>query len=141
MEKWSRIFYFEVPVIPLAHSEILAYLPDRFRLSGQIFLDAATQKGLVEFQKKNLDHSLSSFLSQKCWFQDLRDFSLLILGVLGGVPTDRKRQVSFCLMLVLIPRLGKFAITTSFHEVHTYCAPFTVRFSSISCSLVIFRLL
>jgi hypothetical protein len=34
---------------------------------------AANLKGKVEFQnKENLDHLLQSFLTQKCWFQDLR---------------------------------------------------------------------
>ena len=50
-EKWSRIFYFE---IPLASSEIPTNLPGQFSPSGQIFLHwaAATLKGLVGFQNK-----------------------------------------------------------------------------------------
>ena len=70
-EKWSRIFYFEILKAP---SEIPANLPGQFSLFGQIFLHwAATLKGLVKFQnKKILDHFSQSFLSQKCWFRDLR---------------------------------------------------------------------
>ena len=54
--------------------EIPANLPGKFSLSGQIFLHwtAATLKGLVEFQNKKLDHFSPSYLTQKCWFQDLR---------------------------------------------------------------------
>ena len=65
-------FYFEILLAP---SELPANLPGQFSLSGQLFLHwaAATLKGLVEFQnKKDLDHFSSSYLTQKCWFQDLR---------------------------------------------------------------------
>ena len=71
--------------ILLAPSELPANLLGQFSLSWQIFLQwaAATLKGLVEFQnKRNVDHFSPSSLTQKCWF---RDFSPLVLGVLGGV--------------------------------------------------------
>ena len=50
-EKWSRSFYFEIPLAP---SEIPANLPGQFSLSEQIFLHlaAATLKGLVQLQNK-----------------------------------------------------------------------------------------
>ena len=67
-----ELFHFEILPVP---SEFPADLPRQFSLSGQIFLHwaAATLKELVEFQnKKNLDHFSPSFLTQKCWFQDLR---------------------------------------------------------------------
>ena len=50
-EKWSRTFYFEIPLAP---SEIPANLPGQFSLSEQIFLHlaAATLKGLVQLQNK-----------------------------------------------------------------------------------------
>ena len=52
LEKWSRIFYFEIHGAP---SEIPASLPGQFSLSGQICMQwaAATLKGLAEFQNKN----------------------------------------------------------------------------------------
>ena len=69
-------FYFEILLAP---SEIPASLPGQFSLSGQTFLHWAltTLKGLVEYQNKTiLHHFSSSFLSQKCWFQDLRFYSI-----------------------------------------------------------------
>ena len=64
-----RTFYFEISPAP---SELLLLsakinLPRKAELAWQLNL-----KGLVEFQKKILDHFSSSFLTQKCWFQDLR---------------------------------------------------------------------
>jgi hypothetical protein len=73
MVKSGLVFCFFL--ILLAPSELPANLPGQFRLSGQLFLHwaAATIKGLVEFQKnQKLDHFSPSYLSQKCWFQDLR---------------------------------------------------------------------
>ena len=51
LEKWSRIFYFEIHGAP---SEIPTNLPGQFILSGQTFLHwaAVTMKGLGEFQNK-----------------------------------------------------------------------------------------
>jgi hypothetical protein len=48
-EKWSRKKYFEIPHTP---SEIPAYQPGQYSLSGQIFLHwaAATLKVHMEFQ-------------------------------------------------------------------------------------------
>ena len=67
-----EFFYFEIHRAP---SEIPANLPGQFSLSWQILLRwaAATLKGLGEFQNKTiLDLFSSSFLSQKCQFQDSR---------------------------------------------------------------------
>ena len=72
MVKSGLVFYFEILQAP---SELLANLPGQFSLSRQLFLhwEAATLKGQVEFQnKKKLDHFFPSYLTQKCWFQDLR---------------------------------------------------------------------
>ena len=83
MVKTVLVFsYFDILLPP---SELPATLPGQCSLSRQLFLHwaAATLKGLVEFQRKKIDLISPSYLTQKCWFQD---FSLFILGVLGGEP-------------------------------------------------------
>ena len=73
MVKSSLIFfYFEILLAP---SELPTNMPGQFSLAGQLFLHwaVATLKGLVELQnKKKLDHFSPSYLTQKCWFRDLR---------------------------------------------------------------------
>ena len=54
-------FYFEILLAP---SELPANLPVQFSHSGQLFLHwaAATQKGLVEFQKKKKTRPLFTII-------------------------------------------------------------------------------
>ena len=51
MVKLDLVFYFEILLAP---SELPANLPGQFSFTGQLFLhwEAATLKGLVEFQNK-----------------------------------------------------------------------------------------
>ena len=71
MVKSGLFIHFEILLAP---SELLAKLPAKFSLSRQLFLHwaAATLKGLVEFQNEKLDHFSPSYLTEKCWIQDLR---------------------------------------------------------------------
>ena len=68
--KSGLAFYFEILLAP---SELPANLPGQFSLSRQLCLHwaAATLKEPVELKKK-LDYFSPSYLTQKCWFQDLR---------------------------------------------------------------------
>ena len=76
MKSGLDFFYFEIPLalskIPAINCQVYSAFVSRFFLHSA----AATLKVLVQFQKKNLEHFLPSFLSQKYW---------IILWVLGGV--------------------------------------------------------
>ena len=71
-ERWSRFFLFWNSASPVrvAAAQCKKICPERLNWPGRLAFNSEGASRISK--KKTLDHFSPSFLTQKCWFQDLR---------------------------------------------------------------------